>query len=116
MNIIDRLARWYAATTFGSSRLKPYSWERRRPVYDALSPVEQLEWRATALRWHLIGVGITVVFVFMPMAWFLTYMPVKIGMFVPLLVTMTGFAVVEGSWEVWKRRVWARRILERQPA
>ena len=46
MNIVDR----YANSRFGSPRLRPSVWSQRRPIYDSLTPSEQLEWRTFRAR------------------------------------------------------------------
>ena len=242
MNIVDRLTHWYAASNFGSSRLKPNFYSCRRPIYDALSPANQLTWRmfrakeqvrvilillgllpagvlgltdvlfdgdqvnngtigalaaagyafiflltagqwldtrtfrrqfaeqlatippesipeghwyvrlfwwlalsglfdvwvwptktqresgasyavayerseqvrrdllANCIRWQL-GIFTTMMLSAVPMALLMDYVPYRVGLFLPLLAFCVVMAIGITSWEVWKRRVWAPRIL-----
>ena len=42
-----KLTDWYISTKFGSRLTSPDYWARSRPIYDALTSAEQLEWRRT---------------------------------------------------------------------
>ena len=42
-----KLTDWYINTKFGSRLTSPELYARSRPIYDALTPAEQLEWRRT---------------------------------------------------------------------